>query len=646
MTHRAHPLSRSFRFAPRRSWYWSLPLTAALVLIGLVAGLLQYSDARDQEAAQRTLIADSLSLEKQLRSRIETEQARLAEVARVIGVGHVTPERFAMHEEINRGLRRRWLSVLWIDSAARIVAAAPEVAAAVQASDEERRGLSAHLEAPLVTPGGQTTGKLVARYSLSASLAQETPWWTAQRYVVRLVDDYDNELATTADGSERNLGARHRISFDPPFADVYLELQQRSAFVPWYQTTPMAMVSAVLALLVWASWLMRRQMRDTERAEAAWRGEASWRRAMEDALTVGLRARDMQGRMLYVNRRMCELTGFDESELVGRDPPMPYWSPDAMEETMRLHQRTLAGHAPREGFESRWRRKDGKEIVVMVFEAPLTDPSGRQVGWMGSVVDVTERKHAEELERQRAERAAHQARLMTMGEIAASLAHELNQPLTAVASYSAGVRNSLARVPGIDARILTALERQGEQAAHAGRIVERIRGFLSRSSPQQERCDVSEVVDRALELLRPDLRRRGIEVQDGAARAAAGNHAGPLLVHADPVLLEQVVINLVRNAADVLTGRPAPRRIGVLIDSENAERARIRVIDNGPGLGGRTIEQLAAPFYSTKAEGMGLGLAICRSILEVHLGHLDAAEAPGGGACFTITLPLLEVVDA
>ncbi|HEU0202409.1 MAG TPA: ATP-binding protein, partial [Burkholderiaceae bacterium] len=347
------------------------------------------------------------------------------------------------------------------------------------------------------------------------------------------------------------------------------------------------------------------------------------------------------GRMLYVNRRMCELTGFDEAELVGRDPPMPYWRSEAIEETMRLHERTLAGHAPREGFESHWRRKDGKEIVVMIFEAPLTDPSGQRVGWMGSVVDVTDQRHAEEFERQRAERAAHQARLMTMGEIAASLAHELNQPLTAVASYSAGVRNSLARVPGVDARILAALERQGEQAAHAGRIVERIRGFLSRRTPQQEPCELADIVQRALDLLRPDLRRRAIQV-------SSEKPAAPVNVHADPVLLEQVVINLLLNAADALMTQAPPWHIRVVVGTGDEEppRALIEVIDNGPGLGGRTIEQLAAPFYSTKPEGMGLGLAICRSIVESHLGVLEAGDAPAGGACFRISLPLLEVVHA
>jgi two-component system sensor histidine kinase DctS len=391
----------------------------------------------------------------------------------------------------------------------------------------------------------------------------------------------------------------------------------------------------VLALLGWATYLTWRQAHGVALAEAAWRGEAAWRRAMEDALTVGLRARDMDGRLLYVNRRMCELTGFSEPELVGRAPPMPYWPPDEIEQVMQRHLRNMAGGAPTAGYESRWLGKDGREIVVMLFEAPLIDPSGRQIGWLGSVVDVTERRRAEELERRRAERAAYQARLMTLGVIAASLAHELNQPLAAITSYGAGVRNALVNVPGIDARVLAALERQGEQAAAAARIVERIRAFLSRRAPQQERCELQAIVGNAALLLRPDLARRGIEF---TVELPTEPLAEPLALDADPVLIEQVIVNLVRNAADALDGRPAPRTVSVQAGAD-AAAVWLEVRDNGAGLGGRAIGELTAPFYSTKDEGMGLGLAICRSIVEAHVGELSAADHPAGGAIFRVRLP-------
>jgi two-component system sensor histidine kinase DctS len=222
-----------------------------------------------------------------------------------------------------------------------------------------------------------------------------------------------------------------------------------------------------------------------------------------------------------------------------------------------------------------------------------------------------------------------------LGEVASTLAHELNQPLTAIASYNAGITNSLAKLGVQDELVLGALQRLGRQAEHAGRIVARIREFLTRREPRHERCDLNEVITAALDLLRRDCQRRGVALDVTLA-------PGVPAVLADAVLIEQVVINLVRNAADALQARPTGdggRRIAVS-SRVVGEFVRVDVQDNGPGLQGRRVEQLCAPFYSTKADGMGMGLAICRSIVEAHQGVLDAEEAPGGGALFSFSLPL------
>jgi len=374
-------------------------------------------------------------------------------------------------------------------------------------------------------------------------------------------------------------------------------------------------------------------------AEEAWRTEAAWRGAMEDSLTVGLRARDLEGRLLFVNRSFAEMLGHKPEELVGLVPPMPFWLPDSLEATMQRHRRTMAGKAPREGYESTWRHRDGRHIDVMIFEAPLVDSHGAHIGWMGSIVDITERKRMEDRERRQTESMAHHARLTMLGEVASTLAHELNQPLSAISSYTAGVLNSLQRSAEPDPVVVRALQRLGEQAAHAGAIVQRIREFLTRRAPRLEHCDLNAVVRGAVELLKRELDRHQAQVQlrldDGL----------PTLV-ADQVLMEQVIVNLVRNAADALCAQPGVRRIEIRT-SRSADHffARVDVRDNGPGLAGLQIESLCTPFYSTKADGMGMGLAICRSIVEAHRGVLAAETVHGGGAMFSLSVPLnLEAV--
>jgi two-component system sensor histidine kinase DctS len=221
-----------------------------------------------------------------------------------------------------------------------------------------------------------------------------------------------------------------------------------------------------------------------------------------------------------------------------------------------------------------------------------------------------------------------------LGEVASTLAHELNQPLTAIAGYSAGVLNSVQRQPQPDPVVLRALQRLGEQATHAGAIVQRIRDFLTRREPQLERCDINATVRSAVHLLRRELARLDIAV-------SLQLDEGLQPIVADSVLIEQVLINLVRNAADSLAERAGERRLDIATGpSANGRFVHIAVTDNGPGLRGRTIETLCAPFYSTKAEGMGMGLAICRSMIEAHRGVFTADEAAGGGARFSLALPV------
>ncbi|MCE4556434.1 sensor histidine kinase [Roseateles cellulosilyticus] len=615
---------------------WLAPLGLSLVFVGGVLAWVRSNESDEQEQQRQTLISDALSTEAQLRDRIDDEQLHLRQLATALAGQVPSDAVLAAHPEVNAGLRRLWQSVTWLDARNRVLAEVPEEAEAAHPDD----GLSLHLTAR-VAPDGV----LVVRYAPSLLLKRGVPWWLARKYDVQLVDSADQVIASNTDSPMRAAqGQRpsYRVALTGPLraspltqvtlTDAALELTLRDPATNGVRPLAWVLVAGFLPLIAVASWLIRRQMRQVERAEVSGRTEAAWRRAMEDSALVALRARDFDGRLLYVNRTFCDMVGLAADQLVGLLPPMPYWPPDALAEVAERNRRNLAGQAPREGYEARWRHSSGRMLDVMVFESPLVDAGGRQIGWMGSIIDITERKRLEERERRQVETLAHNARLTMLGEVASTLAHELNQPLTAIASYNAGIANSLAKLGVQDDLVLGALKRLGQQAEHAGRIVARIREFLTRREPRHEPCDLHDVITAAIDLLKRDCRRRGVTLDVILAPGVP-----PVL--ADAVLIEQVVINLVRNAADALQARDGGRRI-VVSSRVAGDFVRVDVQDNGPGLAGRRVDQLCAPFYSTKADGMGMGLAICRSIVEAHQGVLDAGEAPGGGALFSFSLPL------
>lgn len=619
--------------APPTLGLWWLPLLLALIFVALVVVWLQHDDQIELESQQANLLTDSLSLESTLRAVLTQEQQRLDLMAQALGKAHHDtrhPPRLQTDAELLQALRHGWVSVVWLDASQRIVQEVPS-------TDEKtvppaNAGLSIHLHAPVHDAHDVPRGQLIARLQAAELLRQYVPWWLARRYEVRMVDALGQEISSAADQVQAPpSGLSHRISIDPPLPGVSIELTARDELQSWHQRVPMLLIGGFLVLIVWASGLLRRQMQRVLQAGAGWRTEAAWRRAMEDSMQVGLRARDLDGTLLYVNRTFANLVGIPAEQLIGVKVPYPYWQPDDTEAAMIRHRRNLAGGAPPGGYEASWRHRSGRIVRVLVLDAPLIDASGQHIGWMGSVLDITEMRAAEERERRQFEQLAHHARLTTLGEIASTLAHELNQPLMVMCSYSAGLENALRARGVVDADILGALQSLGEQAAQAGRIVARIREFLSRHETRNEPVNLARVAEQAAELLGHELRKREIEwrlvVEPGVAP-----------VRGDPVLLEQVLINLIRNAADAMAYSER-REIEVRLRPAGSDFARIDVRDTGPGLQGRTAQELCQPFYSTKTEGMGLGLAICRSLVESHQGELDASDAPGGGALFSVTLP-------
>lgn len=258
--------------------------------------------------------------------------------------------------------------------------------------------------------------------------------------------------------------------------------------------------------------------------------------------------------------------------------------------------------------------------------------------------DVTARRRAEELAAQQAEKAQVSSRLITMGEMASSVAHELNQPLTAIANYCNGMVSRV-KADTIDRdALLAALGKTARQAERAGQIIHRIRAFVKKSEPQRQAATARAIVEEAVELASIELRRRNVAIHHYVALRLPD-------LHCDPILIEQVLLNLLKNAAEAIDSAkmPASRRhieLRVIPRHTPDEGGVIEfaVTDQGPGLPDEVIARLYEAFFSTKAEGMGIGLSLCRSIVESHRGRIKAQNLYNGavatGCRFAFTLPV------
>jgi len=264
--------------------------------------------------------------------------------------------------------------------------------------------------------------------------------------------------------------------------------------------------------------------------------------------------------------------------------------------------------------------------------------------------DITLRVEADDLARQQEERMQFTSRLTTMGEMASSLAHELNQPLAAISNYCMGVAKRLQGHldPALQKDILPALEKASDQAHRAGTIIQRIKGFVKRSEPQRKSCEIAEIIHDAVGLVEIEAHRHRLSISTEIADNLPA-------VDLDPVLILQVLVNLLKNSLDSLREvyplssrwSAPPVRISADLDTSTfPAMLRIQVQDTGGGIAKSVIERMFEPFFSTKSDGMGMGLNICRSVIESHQGRLwatnlmDAEHTKLSGCTFTILLPL------
>ncbi|HVT91158.1 MAG TPA: PAS domain-containing protein [Tepidisphaeraceae bacterium] len=267
----------------------------------------------------------------------------------------------------------------------------------------------------------------------------------------------------------------------------------------------------------------------------------------------------------------------------------------------------------------------------------MLDDNKRPVRIMGTVVEITQRKLAEEAMRSRDAELAHLNRVNTMGQMASGLAHELNQPLSAILNYASVCLAQAESDKGSRSTILMAVQEIMNETRRAGAIISRMRSFVRKQRPKNEVVDINQLVTESLSILEFELRHQKIRPKIKLAEGLPG-------VLADPVQIEQVLVNLIYNALEAMSEKTPP---GNMLRLETRRRedggsVEISVIDSGCGVSEETMARLFEPFYTTKSKGLGMGLNISRSIVEGHGGRLSATPNPEGGMRFSFTLAIAE----
>ena len=332
------------------------------------------------------------------------------------------------------------------------------------------------------------------------------------------------------------------------------------------------------------------------------------------------------GKVLYANRSLTRMLNADPRTLDAADLDRRFGQGD--------HSAAGAGsESANGGFVTREVRDETSGRWYLVQVGPIPWKSSRRVS-LHVITDIGEQKHAQALKRQHRDMLHETARLAALSEFAASLAHEVNQPLMAIASYN-GACLRMIEAGGFDQNeLVAALQGSRDQALRAGRIISRVRDFFRSRQPQASYCDINALVLESLELMETQLENHSM--------VTVLSLSGTLpMVQADQTLLVQVIVNLLQNAIDAMEeSPPSRRRLRVSTALDNNGAIELSIADHGSGVPAAIGDRLYTPFFTTKSKGLGLGLSICRSIVEAHGGRLWHSANPDRGSTFHFTLPL------
>ena len=777
------PFQPILRLASQR-WLWLAPYAAISLFAIAMLTLTAFLQMRETETARSALEGDIHWAERTIDGRLASQQDFLADLARDAERHRLNPATFQTRTASQLAENPDIVAIMRVTADGHIEWAAPEGLPKTSAgsplppelrdafNDAIGNGRTTfsrvyshqnmyHALAtvrPILAPQGHTTGALIAIYSLENLLNATLPSSFSTKYNLTLEDEQGQRIIANSSQppSDRGLAGQVRLNlFDGRVRLAIVAYRTGGIWLPYIPATLIALLTAITAATLVA---LRRNAKRRAESEEQLRTAYAFRQAMSQSLLTGIRAIDMEGRITYVNNAFCRMVGWEEEELLGMQPPYPYWPPEEANQLARFVTDTLNGEPPLGRSETRVMHRNGERIDVSVYVSPLVDATGQQLGWMVAMIDITEakrirdelkqaqdrfitvvdgldsavhvadsmtgeilfanrvfqtlfgfdavgriasvvvpnlqppqrallrdptrltarelpcelfdgevpdnssgrwyhihdrairwvdgrtvrvniatdmteKKNLDDLNRQQQKRVEETSRLITMGEMASTLAHELNQPLSAITNYCAGSVKRLESGNYQVEDVLAALKKAGNQAQRAGTIIHRMRDMVRKSDPHLTPVFLADLVDETLALANIEAHKAQVEI-------TLDIPADLPKVIADRIMIEQVLLNLVKNGIEAMHSVALEERnlvIGAQIVDERM--LEISVADRGSGLQEKEMEKIFAPFYTTKSEGLGIGLAICRSIVEFHQGRLWVESRQEGGTVFKFTLP-------
>lgn len=627
----------------RRAMAWLVGLLAVVAMSIVALALFLRSVEAEEDDRRRN--ADSQWLDQTLRFHFRRLEADLGVLARRPQDGDATALRagqlwrgegvVAYHGWLAAGTPPTTATVAFLQEAA----VHPDSAQMFATMLETTRGLQRVAYAGplpagegrltqllwLAVPGferGRFMGDHVAVIRLDRALREVIPSWFLADHAVSVASDAAQDLGASS-------GA-YGVPIQLPGAALTLRVQPLGDMPA---LAPRLFFGVALVCLVSMGGALYFLWRDTvkrQRAEARLQTQIALRTAMERSVMLGLRAWDLEGRLLYVNQAFCQMLGRAANELLGAAAPLPYWPEGQGDELARLRQHMALPQEQQVGVEVQLRHRDGHLVDALMHGAPLTLADGTVIGWMGSVLDITERKRIERREARQQEILEASGRLIAVGEVASTLAHELNQPLGALNSFANGLLNRLRGGRITLDEVTPVVERMERLADKAGRVIQRVNAFARRQEMTRQPLDLWSFAQRVAS-------HGGLP--EGVELRWRGS-GGDCVLPADALLLEHVLHNLLRNAGEWALQGGAARPVVCVSIVHDGAMAGLRVEDNGPGVDPQLRQGIFDAFFSRKSGGMGMGLSICRSIIEAHHGRIDVERsAELHGAQFTAWLP-------